>query len=71
MSPEACGLPAVYRASGGHPELVGEAGRPFSTPAELPDALDRIASELEDRRAAIAVPSLAEVADRYLGVLAG
>jgi glycosyltransferase involved in cell wall biosynthesis len=67
----ACGLPAVYRRSGGHPELVGEAGVPFDAPDEVPDALARLAAELDERRAAIRVPSLAEVADRYLEVLRG
>jgi glycosyltransferase involved in cell wall biosynthesis len=65
----ACGLPAVYRASGGHPEIVGDAGCPFETPEEAGEALDRLAEELDERRAAIAVPSIAEVADRYLEVL--
>jgi glycosyltransferase involved in cell wall biosynthesis len=65
----ACGLPAIYRASGGHPELVGEAGLPFSEPDEVPDALDRLSRELEDRRSAIALTPLAEVVDRYLEVL--
>ena len=65
----ACGLPAVFRASGGHPELVGEAGVPFDEPDEVPDALDRLVAELDERRAAIRVAPLAEVADRYLEVL--
>ena len=65
----ACGLPAVYRTSGGHPELVGDGGLPFSKPEELPDVLDRLVAELEDRRAAIRVLPLSEVADRYLEVL--
>jgi glycosyltransferase involved in cell wall biosynthesis len=65
----ACGLPAVFRASGGHPELVGDAGVPFVEPAEVPDALDRLVAELDERRAAIQVAPLAEVADRYLEVL--
>ena len=65
----ACGLPAVYRASGGHPELVGDAGVPFSELDELAGALDRLAAELEERRAAIHVVTLDEVADRYLAVL--
>jgi glycosyltransferase involved in cell wall biosynthesis len=67
----ACGLPAVYRESGGHPELVGEAGVGFAQPEEVPEALERIVAELDERRAAIRVPSLAEVADRYLEVLRG
>jgi glycosyltransferase involved in cell wall biosynthesis len=67
----ACGLPAVHRASGGHPELVGEAGVAFSEPEELPEALEQMTRELDERRAAISVSPLAEVADRYLDVLAG
>ena len=65
----ACGLPALYARSGGHPELVGEAGLGFDDREELPGLLDRLASELDERRAAIRVPSLAEVADRYLETL--
>jgi len=67
----ACGLPAVFRGSGGHPELVGRAGVPFDAPDEVPAALDRLVAELDERREAIHVPPLAEVADRYLEVLRG
>jgi len=66
-----CGLPAVYRASGGHPELVGDAGLPFDSPEEIPEVLDRLVAELDERRAAIRVTPLAEIADRYLEVLRG
>ena len=65
----ACGLPAVYRDSGGHPELVGEGGLPFREDEELGDVLDRLVAELDERRAAISTPSLASVADSYLEVL--
>jgi glycosyltransferase involved in cell wall biosynthesis len=65
----ACGLPAVFRESGGHPELVGEGGVPFREDEELPDALDRLVGELEERRAAISVPAISDVADRYLEAL--
>jgi glycosyltransferase involved in cell wall biosynthesis len=67
----ACGLPAAFRRSGGHPELVGEAGIGFADAEELPDVLARLALELETRRAAIRVPELVDVADRYLEVLRG
>ena len=67
----ACGLPAAFAASGGHPELVGEGGLPFSTAEELPSVLDALVARLDERRAAIGVPSLSEVADRYLAVLRG
>jgi glycosyltransferase involved in cell wall biosynthesis len=65
----ACGLPAVYRDSGGHPELVGDGGSPFHEDAEVPDVLARLLGELEQRRRAIRVPSLADVADAYLALL--
>jgi glycosyltransferase involved in cell wall biosynthesis len=65
----ACGLPAAFLRSGGHPELVGEAGLGFDRPEELPDVLDRLAVEIEERRDAIRVPSLTTVADSYLELL--
>jgi glycosyltransferase involved in cell wall biosynthesis len=65
----ACGLPAAFLDSGGHPELVGEAGLPFRSDEELPDVLERLVAELEERRAAISVPAISDVADSYLGVL--
>jgi glycosyltransferase involved in cell wall biosynthesis len=67
----ACGLPAAFRRSGGHPELVGEAGIGFDHAEELPDVFARLAGELELRRRAIRVPALSGVADRYLEVLLG
>ena len=65
----ACGLPAAYLASGGHPELVGGAGLPFREQEELLDVLGRLVAEIEARRAAIRLAPLADVADRYLEVL--
>jgi len=65
----ACGLPAAYLDSGGHPELVGEGGLPFSSEDELPAALDRLSEDLDSYRARISIPSIASVADRYLAVL--
>ena len=52
----ACGLPAAFLESGGHPELVGEGGLPFEADEELPDVLDRLVEEIEMRRAAICDP---------------
>jgi glycosyltransferase involved in cell wall biosynthesis len=65
----ACGLPALYARSGGHPELVGEAGVPFDAPEELPAALEQLAREIDARRTRIAITPLATVADSYLDVL--
>jgi glycosyltransferase involved in cell wall biosynthesis len=65
----ACGLPALYRRSGGHPELVGDAGIGFDGPDDVATALAHLVDELDARRSAIAVPSLVDVTDRYLEVL--
>jgi glycosyltransferase involved in cell wall biosynthesis len=65
----ACGLPAAFLASGGHPELVGEGGLPFEADEELAEVLDRLVEEIELRRAAISTPRISEVADRYLEAL--
>jgi glycosyltransferase involved in cell wall biosynthesis len=65
----ACGLPAAFLRSGGHPELVGEAGLGFDRPEELPDILEQLAGEVEHRRNAIRLLSLSTVADRYLEIL--
>jgi len=67
----ASGLPALFRRSGGHPELVGEGGVGFDGPGDAVAALGRLAAELEERRAAIVVPALTVVADRYLEVIRG
>jgi glycosyltransferase involved in cell wall biosynthesis len=65
----ACGLPALYLASGGNAELVGDAGFAFSDAAEIPELLERLVAEWAERRAAIAVPTLEHVTDAYLEVL--
>ena len=66
----ASGLPAVYADSGGHPEIVGEAGLAFSSPGEIPSLLDRLIDEYVVRQSKISVPSLAETTDRYLSAMA-
>jgi glycosyltransferase involved in cell wall biosynthesis len=65
----ACGLPVVYVDSGATGELVGAAGLPFDDREQLPALLDRAAAELDRLRAEIRVPTIADVADRYLSVL--
>jgi glycosyltransferase involved in cell wall biosynthesis len=67
----ACGLPAAFLRSGGHPELVGDGGIGYDDAEELPAVLERLGGELDQRRAAIHVPALEDVADRYLEVLRG
>src|SRR5262249_46155878 len=65
----ACGLPAAYLRSGGHPELVGDAGLPFDAPEAVPAVLERLVAELERRRGASRLPALPGGPSRYMEVL--
>lgn len=64
-----CGLPAVYRMSGGSVEAVKDAGFGFDSDEEIPGLLDRLVVEYEHRQALISLPTVEEVADGYLDVL--
>lgn len=65
----ACGLPVLYRNSGGHPELVQNAGLPFDAPDQIPDLLPQLAQHLPAYQQKIRVPSLYDTANQYLNVL--
>jgi glycosyltransferase involved in cell wall biosynthesis len=67
----ACGLPALYMDSGGHSEIVGEAGFAFQAAEEIPNLLSRLIDEYSQRQALIRLPSIAETADKYLRVMRG
>ena len=64
-----CGLPAVYLASGGSSEAVKEAGFAFLERDEIPELLDRLVDDYEQRQDAISLPTLGEIVDQYLEVL--
>ena len=64
-----CGLPAIYLNSGGHPEIVKEAGLGFESSEESPVLLDHMAKEMDEYRERIHVPSIDEVSKRYLSIL--
>ena len=64
-----CGLPALYLASGGSGEAVKDAGLAFTDEDEIPELLERLVDEYEERQAAIDLPSLEEIADGYLALL--
>ena len=64
----ACGLPALYQRSGGHPELVGEAGLPFDSPQEIPRQLERLVASHAAYQGRIAVPTIEVTASAYLAV---
>lgn len=65
----ACGLPALYLDSGGHSEIVGEAGFAFEVAEEVPSLLFRLIDEYSQRQSLIRLPTIAETADKYLRVM--
>lgn len=64
-----CGLPSVYRRSGGHPELVKSGGVGFERAEEIPDLLERVRGQYADMRARIDAPNITTVAEAYLRVM--
>lgn len=64
----ACGLPVLYIKDGGHPELVGVGGLPFLSERDILPALDRLVHSYELFQEVIRVPSLDEVAQRYMQI---
>lgn len=62
----ACGLPAIYRNSGGHPELVKNAGLPFNKQEEIPSLIEQIRANYEDFVGDIDVNSITDIAYQYL-----
>ena len=67
----ACGLPCLHLNSGGHPEIVGRGGLPFEDAEEIPALLNRLIDNYGFYRSAISVPTIAEIANRYIDVLFG
>ncbi len=65
-----CGLPAVFRKSGGHPELVKEGGEGFINNDELLLAIDKVVADYRNYQNKIRVVTLEEVASEYLKVFA-
>ncbi len=65
----ACGLPAIYLKSGGHPELVGAAGLGFDEAAEILPKLTQLVDAYTAYQPLIKVPSLDEIATQYRAVL--
>ena len=64
-----CGLPAVYFQSGGHPEIVKQAGAGFEAAEQIPGLLQRVVGQYEAFQSRIDLPSIQEVCDDYLKVL--
>jgi len=65
----ACGLPALFLNSGGHPEIAGQAGLPFEVPGEIPALLEQLVTNYGQYQAAIRVPEISQITGRYLDVM--
>jgi glycosyltransferase involved in cell wall biosynthesis len=64
-----CGLPAIYLHSGGHPEIVKQAGGGFEAAEQIPELLNWIVNGYASFQSQISVPSIHEVSEEYLKVL--
>ena len=64
-----CGLPAIFRRSGGHPELVNDGGLGFDRDEEIPGLLEELHARYAEFRARMHRPRLADVAAQYLRVM--
>jgi glycosyltransferase involved in cell wall biosynthesis len=64
-----CGLPAVYLKSGGHPEIVNQAGVGFEAAEQIPELLEQVVHQYETFRSRISIPSIEEVSEQYLRIL--
>ena len=65
----ACGLPAIYRNSGGHPELVKDAGLPFERPEDIPSQIDKLSENYESYRSNIKINTITDIAKHYLDAI--
>lgn len=64
-----CGVPAIYLQSGGHSEIVKQAGAGFEAAEQIPDLLDALVESYEKFQALISLPSIEEVSQKYLKML--
>ncbi len=64
-----CGVPVIFVESGSNPEIVAEAGLGFSSQEEIPELLNQLVDEYEERQAKISIPAISEVADQYLTIM--
>lgn len=64
-----CGLPAIYLQSGGHPEIVKQAGAGFESAEQIPGLLDDLVANYELYQARISLSTMQEVCVDYLKVL--
>jgi len=66
-----CGLPAVVRNSGGHPEIIRRAGVVFNDKGDVLAAIDKLAGSYQFYASSINLPHMDETGDRYYKLIEG
>ncbi len=64
-----CGLPAIALNSGGHPEIIQNAGELFNDEQEIPKLLDKISENYENYIRNIQILSIKTIAEQYLNFI--
>lgn len=62
-----CGLPAIGLRSGGHPEIIGNAGELFDNNEELLEKIEIVRKDYDRYVSEIDLPDIGKVANRYYG----
>lgn len=61
-----CGLPAIAKNDGGHPEIVKEGGELFGKPEQIPALLEQLIKEYHQYQRSIALPTMKEIGEAYM-----
>ncbi|MDW3192752.1 MAG: GDSL-type esterase/lipase family protein [Cytophagales bacterium] len=61
-----CGLPAIAKNDGGHPEIVKDGGELFDSPEQIPFLLEKLIKEYAQYQDRISIPSMEETGNHYL-----
>ena len=60
-----CGLPAVARNDGGHPEIIRDAGELFRDESDIIEAIEKVSGNYDHYQQRISLPTIDEVGQRY------
>ena len=60
-----CGLPAVARNDGGHPEIVGQAGELFEDESDVIETVEKVAQDYNNYQQRINLPALDDIGQKY------
>lgn len=60
-----CGLPAIAKKDGGHPEIIKNGGELFDDSSQIPKLLDKIESHYDQYVGSISVKTITQVSEEY------